>query len=230
MKIAILGAMDEEIRLLQSSLTNMRSQEMGHLTLYLGELFGKHIVLVKCGIGKVASAVATAMLITECQPDYVINTGSAGGFDQHLNIGDVVIGEAAIHNDVDLTHFGYQIGQCAGMPEVYHCDRTLLQVAKQAAGHIQQFQYKTGLICSGDSFIGSDDAADELKQRFPRAIATEMESAAIGQACYLLNTPFIVIRSLSDIAGKTSSVSFNEYLEQAAKHSAELVMGICKAL
>ena len=58
--------------------------------------------------------------------------------------------------------------------------------------------------------------------------AVEMEGAAIGQVCYMLNTPFLVIRSLSDIAGKTSSVSFKEYLDTAAKHSAELVMAMIK--
>jgi adenosylhomocysteine nucleosidase len=51
-----------------------------------------------------------------------------------------------------------------------------------------------------------------------------MEGVAIAQSCYLLGVPFLVIRSLSDIAGKTSSVSFQAYLEQAAKNSAQLVM------
>lgn len=60
--------------------------------------------------------------------------------------------------------------------------------------------------------------------------AGEMEGAAIAQTCHILNTPFLVIRSLSDIAGKTSSVSFQEYLETAAKNSAELVMGMVAEL
>ena len=60
--------------------------------------------------------------------------------------------------------------------------------------------------------------------------AVEMEGAAIGQTCFMLDTPFLVIRSLSDIAGKTSTVSFTEYLETAAKHSAKLVMGMIKQL
>jgi adenosylhomocysteine nucleosidase len=45
-----------------------------------------------------------------------------------------------------------------------------------------------------------------------------------------LNVPFLVIRSLSDIAGKASTVSFQTYLEQAAKHSALLVMNMITVL
>jgi adenosylhomocysteine nucleosidase len=61
-------------------------------------------------------------------------------------------------------------------------------------------------------------------------IAVEMEGAAIAQTAYLMGIPFLVIRSLSDIAGKTSTVSFQAYLEKAAKNSAQLVMGMVKAL
>ena len=57
-----------------------------------------------------------------------------------------------------------------------------------------------------------------------------MEGAAIGQACHLLNTPFVVLRSLSDIAGQTSTVSFEKYIEKAGKHSAQLVMAMLKEL
>lgn len=230
MKIAILGAMDEEVSLLKASLVNCQTHTIAHLTCYIGTLFDQQVLLVKCGIGKVAASVASSLIIREFTPDYVINTGSAGGLDRALNIGDLVIGETAIHNDVDLTHFGYRFGQCAGMPEQYPCSPKLIAAAKEAATEITSIQHKVGQICSGDSFIGSDELAAQLKQQFPEALATEMESAAIGQTCHLLETPFIVIRSLSDIAGKTSSVSFAEYLVQAAKHSAKLVMGICLKL
>jgi adenosylhomocysteine nucleosidase len=85
-------------------------------------------------------------------------------------------------------------------------------------------QVQQGLICTGDAFIGSDEAADTIRQNFPSVCAVEMEGVAIAQSCHLLGTPFLVIRSLSDIAGKTSTVSFEAYLDQAAKNSATLVL------
>lgn len=230
MKIAILGAMDEEVKLIKESLSNLQEVSYSHLVFYTGELHGHEIVLVKCGIGKVASAVATTMIIDKFTPDYVVNTGSAGGFDKELNIGDIVISDIVTHHDVDLTVFGYVPGQCAGMPENYVCNEQLIEAAEQSAKLLDGVKVKKGLVCSGDSFVGSDELALATQQKFPRMMAVEMEGAAIAQTSYLLGIPFLVIRSLSDIAGKTSTVSFQTYLEKAAKNSANLVMGMVKAL
>ena len=224
MKIAILGAMDEEISLIRSSLTHAVEKKAGHLTVYHGHLSGAEVALVKCGIGKVAAAVSTTLLINEFSPDYVINTGSAGGFSQQRVIGDIVIANALRHHDADLTFFGYEMGQCAGMPAEYCCAPELIKSAETAMQHLPDVGYESGLICTGDSFVGSDEGAALIRQNFPSVSAVEMEGVAIAQTCFLLNVPFLVIRSLSDIAGKTSTVSFQTYLETAAKHSAQLVM------
>ncbi|MFS1704510.1 5'-methylthioadenosine/adenosylhomocysteine nucleosidase [Aestuariibacter sp. GS-14] len=230
MKIGILGAMDQEVALLQASLQNVSVEEWKHLTFFTGKLHGVDVVVVKCGIGKVAAAVATTALIDRFSPDYVVNTGSAGGFDTELNIGDLVIGTSVLHHDIDITHFGYALGQAAGMPATYECNDALIAAAEQAASSALDVTTKRGLICTGDSFIGSDEAAQRLRELFPAMAAVEMEGAAIAQTCFMLNTPFLVIRSLSDIAGKTSTVSFQSYLEKAAKHSAELVMQMIAVL
>mgnify|MGYP001295167306 CR=1 FL=1 len=230
MKIGILGAMDEEVALLKSSLDNLTTREWKHLTFYTGTLHGVDVILVRCGIGKVAAAVATTALIEQYAPDYVVNTGSAGGFDAALKVGDLVIGDTVKHHDIDITHFGYAPGQAAGMPELYHGNETLMAATEAALNDLNGIAFKRGLICTGDSFIGSDEAVAALREKFPDMAAVEMEGAAIAQTCHLLDVPFLVIRSLSDIAGKTSSVSFTEYLETAAKHSAELVMGMIKIL
>jgi adenosylhomocysteine nucleosidase len=230
MKIGILGAMDEEIALLKNSLENMRESQWRHLTFYEGKLHGTDVVLAKCGIGKVASAVAATAIINLYQPDYVVNTGSAGGFDVSLDIGDVVIATEVLHHDVNVTHFGYMLGQMAGMPETFSSHSLLVQAATQAAANINDIKCICGLVCTGDTFIGTDEAAEQVRSLFPNIAAAEMEGAAIGQACYMLNTPFVIIRSLSDIAGKTSTVSFNKYIETASENSTQLVIGMLENL
>ena len=87
-----------------------------------------------------------------------------------------------------------------------------------------------GLVATGDQFISDENSLRNMRKSIEGILAVEMEGAAIGQTCHMLDTPFLVIRSLSDIAGKTSSVSFKEYLDTAAKHSAQLVMAMIKAL
>lgn len=224
MKIAILGAMDEEITLIRASLQDCQQHNFNHLTVYIGKLGDVEVALVKCGIGKVAAAVSTSVVIHHFSPDFVINTGSAGGFSSHLNIGDIVISTELRHHDADLTHFGYEFGQTAGMPASFACDIRLIEHAANAAASLQDVQVQQGLICTGDAFIGSDEAAAIILKNFPSVCAVEMEGVAIAQSCHLLGIPFLVIRSLSDIAGKTSTVSFETYLDQAAKNSATLVM------
>ena len=230
MKFAILGAMDEEIALIKTTLEDAKQSTLQHLEITEGKLGEHDIILLKCGIGKVASAVAATLVIQAFQPDALINTGSAGGFDPQLNVGDIVIANQLIHNDVDITHFGYALGQCAGMPATYPCATHLVDAAKTEAKKFYDLQVIEGMIATGDSFIGSDEEAQRLKKAFPSVSATEMEGAAIAQTCFLLDTDCLVIRSLSDIAGKTSSVSFEQYLQTAGKNSATLVMNLIKSL
>lgn len=230
MKVGIIGAMDQEIALLKQHISHMDTYQFSHLEYIVGELHGVEIVLVKCGIGKVAASVATTVMIDRFEPDYIVNTGSAGGFDAELEIGDIVIATGVQHHDVDVTHFGYNRGQVFGMPDIYDTNQSLIEAAEHAAKAIEHVHTKRGLVCTGDSFIGCDDAAARLRDLFPEMCAVEMEGAAIGQTCYLLETPFLVIRSLSDIAGKTSHMSFQTYLEEAGKNSAQLVMGMIDRL
>lgn len=226
MKFLVIGAMEEEITLIKKSLRDFESMDVEYLTVFHGLLETHEVYLVKCGIGKVASAAATAILIQTLNVDAVINTGSAGGFDPALTVGDVVIADKLLHHDVNVQHFGYELGQVPQMPLYYESDTKLIERAKKAINDNLSIQVKVGLICSGDSFIGSDEAASEIKQNFKDIAAVEMEGAAIAQVCYLMRVPFVVIRSLSDIAGKTSTVSFENYLKIAGKNSAKLVMDI----
>lgn len=230
MKVGILGAMAQEVALLKKHLKDVKTYHYAHLEYYSGKLNEIDVVVVKCGIGKVAASVATTVLIDRFEPDFVVNTGSAGGFDPELEIGDIVIGTGVQHHDVDVTHFGYKLGQVYGMPDIYPTDVRMIDAAEKAAETLKDIQVKRGLICTGDSFIGCDDAAKRLRNLVPDMAAVEMEGAAIGQTCFMLDTPFLVIRSLSDIAGKESHTSFTTYIEKAGKNSAELVMEMVRNL
>jgi adenosylhomocysteine nucleosidase len=171
----------------------------------------------------VASALATALLIQQFKPDAVINTGSAGGFDPQLNVGDVVISTEVRHHDVDVTAFGYEMGQVPQMPAAFSANPALVNAAEQSIQALGFCQTKKGLIATGDSFICDPARIAVIRQQFPTMLAVEMEGAAIAQVCHMLNTPFVVIRSLSDIAGKESPQSFEAYLEVASKHSSAMV-------
>lgn len=228
--IGIIGAMEQEVALLKAQLTNSTTTEVADFVFYRGQLNGRDVVLVQCGIGKVAAAVATTLLIQLFQPVAVINTGSAGGFDPTLNVGDIVISTELRHHDVDVTAFGYEAGQVPRMPAAFAADARLIDAAEQSIRQLGFCQTKKGLITTGDVFMCDPVRIEQTRTTFPTMLAVEMEGAAIAQTCHQLHTPFVVIRSLSDIAGKESPTSFEAYLAIASKNSSAMVMQLLAQL
>ncbi len=230
MKIAIIGAMEEEVTILRDTLENRKQEFIAGCEFTSGIYKGVEIILLKSGIGKVNAAMSTTLLLDRYQPDYVINTGSAGGFHSSLNVGDVVISSEVRHNDVDVTAFGYEYGQVPGLPAAYIPNDMLVNVAEIKAKEINDIQVVKGLIVTGDSFLNDPNKVEFIRSKFSNLYAGEMEAAAIAQVCHLFDTPFVVIRALSDIAGKESDVSFDQFLDKAAKHSAQLVLKIVEGI
>lgn len=222
MTIAIIGAMEEEVMILRESMEVEEVKTIAHVEFTKGLLNGKSVVLLKSGIGKVNVAIATTLLFEHYDVKAVINTGSAGGLHPESNIGDVVISNEAIYHDVDVTGFNYAFGQVPGMPAVFMSDESLIEKAKTVLEKSNK-TYWVGQIGTGDSFINRPDQMELIKKNCPEVIAIEMEATAVAQVCYQYQKPFIILRALSDIAGKESHISFNEFIQVAAKESSEMV-------
>lgn len=230
MKIGIIGAMEQEVSILKQAIENCQEVSKAGCTFFSGQLNGVDVVLLQSGIGKVAAAVGTTVLLNEYQPDVVINTGSAGGFDSTLNLGDVVISTEVRHHDADVTAFGYEIGQMAGQPAAFTADAKLMDVAEKALSQMEDKHAVRGLICTGDTFVCTAERQAFIRQHFPSVIAVEMEASAIAQACHQFKVPFVVVRAISDVADKESPMSFEEFLPLAAKSSSEMVFKMVELL
>lgn len=237
MKAGIIGAMEPEVAILKAKLKNCQTSQHAGYVFHQGQLEGTNVVIVQSGIGKVAAALATAVLIERFQPDYIVNTGSAGGFDQSLKVGDIVISSEVRYHDVDLTVFGYEIGQLPANPPAYIPHPMLVESAKAGIKSLTSnndtntsIQTLVGLITTGDTFMTADDDIAKARKNFPTMAAVEMEGAAIAQTCHQFNIPFVVIRSMSDIAGKESPTSFEAYLETASVNSSQLVINMLNDL
>ena len=224
MKIAVIGAMEAEVELLRATLENATSETIANSEYTQGTYKGKDVVLLKSGIGKVNAAMSTTILLEKYHPDVVINTGSAGGYDEALDVGAIVISDEVRHHDVDATIFGYEIGQVPQMPAGFKADEHLMNIAQEAVAEVGAHQSATGLITTGDAFMNDPVRVEKVRGQFPTMKAVEMEAAAVAQVCYQFGTPFVVIRALSDIAGKESNISFDEFLPVAAKHSTQVVL------
>ena len=226
MTVAIIGAMEPEVAILKQLLVDVTETTIAGFTFYAGQLNDKSVVLVQSGIGKVASTIATTLIIDKFKPTLVINTGSAGGFDPELKVGDIAVANEVVHHDVDVTAFNYEFGQVPGMPARFTTSDELISLAESCIKNLSGITSKVGLVATGDSFMCDPERIEQTRERFPAMLAVEMEGAAIAQTCHQLNTPFLIIRSLSDIAGQESPMSFEAYLEVASKNSSALVLDI----
>ncbi|MBL4560697.1 MAG: 5'-methylthioadenosine/S-adenosylhomocysteine nucleosidase [Labilibaculum sp.] len=230
MKIGIIGAMEVEVVKLREQLSNRNEQKKGSFVFYTGNFNDVEIVLLQSGIGKVNAAIGTALLIDNFQPDYVINTGVAGGFPGDLKVGDIVISEEVIHHDMDCTVFGYKMGQVPGMPASFAANEKLISLADKSVHQLTDLQTKKATILTGDQFMNNAEATNKIKELFPAAEAVEMEGAAIAQTCFQFNIPFVVIRSISDIAGQENAMEYEEFVEIAAVNSAKMVTEMVREL
>lgn len=227
--IGIIGAMEEEVAILKDKIKNLEEIKIAHVIFYKGNLEGKDIILTQSGIGKVNVAISTTLLINQFEPDLIINTGSAGALDKSLNVGDVVVSDMVAYHDADARAFGYQLGQIPQMPAQFVADKALINKAIEAIEQ-QQINAKTGLIVSGDSFIGTSEQRMAIKTNFPQAMAAEMEATAIAQTCYQFNMPFIITRAISDLADGDAGITFEAFLEKAAISSSEIVVHLIKTI
>ncbi|ELN6933241.1 5'-methylthioadenosine nucleosidase [Vibrio navarrensis] len=226
MKVGIIGAMQQEVAILKDALQNAKTASKAGCTFYSGQINGVEVVLLQSGIGKVAAAIGTTILLDEYQPDVVINTGSAGGFDASLNLGDVVISSEVRHHDADVTAFGYEIGQMAGQPAAFEADEKLMSLAEKALAQMEGQHAVRGLICTGDAFVCTAERQAFIRRHFPNVIAVEMEASAIAQTCHQFKVPFVVVRAISDVADKESPMSFEEFLPLAAQSSSQMVFNM----
>jgi adenosylhomocysteine nucleosidase len=233
--IGIIGAMEDEVTMLQNSIEDLTIEKVSDFVFYSGKLEKRTVVLLRCGIGKVNAAVGCTLLITRFHPDFVINTGSAGGIDPSLNFGDAIVSDGLLYHDVDITGFGYEPGQLPNMPPVFAVPEGLIRQAELAIEQLKKegilsanFNFRRGLIGSGDVFMCSPEGVERVRRLFPKLLAVEMEGAAIAHTCKLFSVPGLIIRALSDIAGEESPLKFDEFLPIASKHSGEIVKRIVK--
>ncbi|NWA60236.1 5'-methylthioadenosine/S-adenosylhomocysteine nucleosidase [Pantoea sp. B9002] len=222
MKVGIIGAMEQEVTLLRDKIENRQTLALAGCEIYTGTLNGVEVALLKSGIGKVAAALGTTLLLQLCKPDVVINTGSAGGLAPTLKVGDIVVSDEVRYHDVDVTAFGYEPGQMASCPAAFVADDKLIAAAELVIKQLDLNAVR-GLVVSGDAFINGAAPLERIRTTFPQAIAVEMEATAIGHVCHQFKVPFVVVRAISDVADQESHLSFDEFLSVAAKQSSLMV-------
>ena len=225
--IGIIGAMEVEVAILKEKMEDVRIIKKASMDFYEGILAGKKVVVVRSGIGKVNAGICAQILANVFSVDAIINTGIAGSLNKNINIGDIVLSTDVVQHDMDATGFGYRKGQIPQMPVFFfnaddNLRRLAAEVCKEVNPDIQVFE---GRIASGDQFVCDQDVKNRIVSEFS-AYATEMEGAAIGQAAYLNEIPFLVVRAISDKADGSAQMDYSEFEKAAVDHSVRLTLNM----
>ncbi len=214
--IGIIGAMEEEVVKLIELLENKEEYEYAGMKYYKGTFVEKDLVVVKCGIGKINAAACTQILIDRFSPDYIINTGIAGGLANEVDIEDIVVSTDAVHHDMDAVAFGYPLGQIPRM-EVFSfkADEGLADLAIESAISAGlKVKCHKGRVATGDQFIATKEKKEFIINEFGAACA-EMEGAAIAQTAYINKVPFVILRAISDKADDSASMDYPVFEKNA---------------
>ncbi len=225
MKLGILGAMSCEIALLRQHMNVRETVNFAGIDYYIGSIGKTEVVLVCCSIGKVNAALSTAALIQKFGATHIINTGVAGGVTPEANVLDVIISSSVCYHDftpgILQNNFPFA--------EEYSGNEQMMNIMNKVyQNQKREFKYRADRIVTGDVFVEDSALKASIAERFHPG-CVDMESAAVGQVCHIMKTPFIALRSLSDSSDNAAAMSFDTFAAIAANNSASLIIEFCDA-
>jgi adenosylhomocysteine nucleosidase len=250
MAIGLICPIPEELVHLREVMGRPRTVDVAHTQFHEGVLDGRQVVLAGAGMGKVNAAIVSTLLADRFGCSAIVLSGVAGGLDPALNIGDVVIAEHIVQHDSGRIEneelLRYQPGHVSFINPTEHLgyptdSGILARVKRQldgvvlpsmprsAGGRDRPPRITYGTVLTGDQYIHCEATRQSLHQTF-HASATEMEGGAVAQVSEAFGIPWLVIRALSDLAGRDSSIDFPTFVDRVAAISANIVRQILPVL
>lgn len=212
----VIAAQDEEIQPVLEQLTALATKPAKLAcpvaAAWVAASTSGNILVLRTGIGLVATSNALGWAMARFTPKLVISTGSAGGLAKDVEVGEVVIGTTYRYGTADATAFGYALGQVPGQPEYYTGATDLIDQCPP--------EIRRGLMLSGDSFVTAANVGS-TRESFPEALTTDMETTAAAQVCHAWDVPFISIRCVSDLCGPAADQDYHIGLDYASAASAK---------
>ena len=147
------------------------------MTFEKGEICGKEVVAVECGIGKVNAAICAQVMIDLFKPEAIINSGIAGALNDKISIGDIVIAKDVVQHDMDGTEMGDPPGEIWFNDErkIYiDADEKVHNCLLEACKTLEDTKVISGRIATGDTFVAAVERRLPIGSKFD-ADSCEME-------------------------------------------------------
>ncbi|WP_392346387.1 5'-methylthioadenosine/adenosylhomocysteine nucleosidase [Parasynechococcus sp.] len=233
--LGLLGAMPEEIGTDLSHLKDLSCSNHGDLAIHRGS-WGETVLLslTWSGWGKVSAArAATRLLASDPSIDLLIFTGVAGAANPTLRQWDVVLADGVVQHDMDarplfprFTLPALKQDRLQPQPAWFDWAKTALLEA-YSAGELEGFaRPSSGLIATGDRFIGDPAVLQALRDVLPDLQAVEMEGAAVAQVAEQEGVPWLVLRVISDGADEAAAQSFEDFVKRYEQQAWRLIQAL----
>ena len=219
----ILGAVEQEIWPVLDNMTSVDESGCKGRRIYRGRLGEEDVVVAAAGVGKVRTAATVQLLIERFAVEKVLFTGVAGAINPKNRVGDIVLSRFAVQHDFDAGG----TGDLERMKSpVLRADEALIETALRAGKALGWAnRLKVGTVLTGDQTIVSTEKKTWLWSTF-HGECVEMEGAAAALVCAQNEIPFLIIRTLTDLADENARESFRSSLDLAARDSARIVLGM----
>lgn len=222
MKIAIMGAMPEEVAPILKKLGEYRTTEYAGNKYYEATYNNTELVIAYSKIGKVFSTLTATTMIEHFGAEKLLFSGVAGAISPSLKVGDLIVATKLAQHDLDITAFGHPFGYVPEGSVFIETDAQILKLSKEVAAEMGK-TVQEGIIATGDQFVANEERKNWIGSTFG-ADALEMEGGSVAVVCKALNIPFFILRAISDAADMDASFSFDAFLETSAVESADFVM------
>jgi len=228
MKIAIMGAMPEEIEPLLNQVENVKETNYANNIYYEATYKGKELVIAYSKIGKVFASLTATILIEKFKCDLLLFSGVAGAINPHLSIGDLIVATKLCQHDLDITAFGHPYGFVPEGSQFVKSDEKLLAISQEVASKLSTKLHE-GIIATGDQFVADPSRKAWIGDTFG-ADALEMEGSSVAVICDAMSVPFFILRAISDSADDNADMDFDTFLQNSAKVSANFILNMVEAI
>lgn len=242
-----MGAMAQEIDEVKALLKEKTIVNIANREFVVGKIGDVRCVVAFSKWGKVAATITATLLIQEFGVTDLFFIGTAGALADGLKVGDIVISKRLVQHDLDarpiISRFELPLLNRVYVSSDFH----LTELAGKAVSNLLErgVEYMVGEeavknfnlapklyfgdIASGDQFINSNEKRQEILGLLPDVLCVEMEGAAVAQVCLEFETPFTVIRTISDTADHNARIDFGKFiLEVANAYSRSIVSEIMR--
>ena len=148
--IGIIGAMNDEVDALISRLDGHLEETVSGIKFHTGTIYGKPVVIARCGVGKVFAAMCATAMIIRYSPCLIVNTGVGGALSSGLSCADIVVATKLVQHDMDTSPLGDPVGLVSGINKIYfNADERAAELLINAASKLS-LPAKRGIVASGD--------------------------------------------------------------------------------